>query len=125
MKAKGDFSSPRLKLIRPESTSMRVKRSGEGGGSGGPTGAAAPVGAEGRGSHSARFQSPFEARTRFRLGRLREKVPNSRRPRNRLRQRRRIVSDSARRKYSCPKRGSSPTVTDCASSVGQPHRLNS
>src|SRR4029077_486583 len=100
MKAKGNFSSPRLKLTRPEFTSMRVNRSGEEGGSGGPTGAAAPVGAEGRGSHSARFQSPFESRTRFRLGRLKEKAPNSRRPRNRSCQRSRIVSDSARRKYS-------------------------
>ena len=45
------------------------------------------------------------------------------RPRRRLDQRSLTLIDSARRKYSCPKRGSSPIVTDCASSMGPPHTL--
>jgi len=85
------------------------------------TGAFVPAGT---GSHSDMFQSPCEFRTRFKLGRVSERVPRPMRPRRRLDQRSRTLIDSARRKYSCPKRGSSATVTDCASSTGPPHKLN-
>src|SRR5271154_6499496 len=74
------------------------------------------------GSHSATFQSPSELRTRFRLGLSSAIAPNSMCPRKKLCQRSRTVSESARRKYSWPKRGSSPNVTEWASRVGPPHR---
>src|SRR5271163_604263 len=104
--AKGSFSSPCLKLIRPASTLMRLKRSAVEAplefcddGFGAPCEAAPDV-AESLGSHSAKFQSPSALRTRLRLGRLREIVPNSKCPRSKLCQRRPIVRESACRKYS-------------------------
>src|ERR1700719_1091200 len=110
--------------MRPESTLIRLKRNAfEALPDFGARTGGLPGEAENCGSHSATFQSPSGLRTRFRLGWLREIAPNSRRPRSRLRQRRLTVSDSARRKYSRPKRGSSLTVTERASSVGRPHKL--
>ena len=57
---------------------------------------------------TARFHSPRALRTRFKVGRVSESVPHSRRPRSRLRQRSLKLRDSARRKYSRPKRGIHP-----------------
>src|SRR5579863_5647152 len=94
---------------------MRPKRMLEGRGD-----AAAEAAPLGFGSHSATFQSPSALRTRLRLGLTSEMVPSCKWPRKRLSQRNRTVSDSARRKYSYPKRGSSLNVTDCASTVGPP-----
>src|ERR1700722_4768442 len=125
MNANGIFSSPRLKLMRPESTSRRVKRTAGGRAEFADGGAEKDEATGGRGNHSARFQSPLELRTRFRLGLVSETVPSSICPRSRLCQRRRTVTESARRKYSWPKRGSSAKVTGWASSVGPPQRLKS
>src|SRR3984957_20963526 len=128
MNANGIFSSLRLKLMRPESTSRRVKRTPgcDGGREAFGLGDAEDNAAtDGRGNHSARFQSPAELRTRFRLGLVSETVPSSICPRSKLCQRSRTVTDSARRKYSWPKRGSSAKVTGWASSVGPPQRLKS
>src|ERR1700722_4337700 len=106
MNANGIFSSPRLKLMRPESTSRRVKRT-----AGGRVAFASGDTAEadettgGRGNHSARFQSPSELRTRLRLVLVSETVPTSICPRSKLFRPGRTLTESARRKYSWPKRG--------------------
>src|ERR1700685_347073 len=111
--------------MRPDSTSMRLKRTDCAAAEDVLDAANEGTVGTGLGSHSARFQSPSGFRTRFRLGRSIETVPSWRWPRNNTCQQSRTVSDSALRKYSWPKRGSSPKVTDCAWSVGPRHKLKS
>ncbi len=123
-KANGSFSSPCLKLTLPPSISILRKRRGEDG-SDGPTATGGAAFSPGRGSHSATFHSPAESRTRFRLGCERESVPSSMRPRRRLSQRRRTEIESARRKYSWPKRWSSSTLIEFAMSEGPSQKLKS
>src|SRR5260370_29962240 len=71
------------------------------------------------------FQRPWLLRTRFRLGRERERVPNSKRPESNALQRSPARRVSARRKYSLPKRGSSEIGTEFASRRAPSSRLKS
>src|ERR1700719_1865072 len=71
------------------------------------------------------FHLPWLSRTRFRLGRDRESVPNSKRPESNAGQRSPALKVSARRKYSWPKRGSSEMVMEFASSRAPSSRLKS
>src|SRR5882672_11868950 len=80
---------------------------------------------EAGGSHCSIFRRPRLLRTRFRLGRERERVPNSKRPENNAGQRSPALRVSARRKYSLPKRGSSEMVMEFASSRAPSSRLKS
>src|SRR6267154_5193751 len=119
MNAKEVLSSPILKFARPSLISSfcrlyagvaRVLARGT----------TTPVCGEANaaGSQRSRFHRPSEACARIKLGRSSLSVPSSNRPRNRPSQRKPAESRSARRKYSWPNAGSSPTVTPYASSCG-------
>src|ERR1700730_14827799 len=80
---------------------------------------------EAGGSHCSMPHRPWLSRTRFRLGRERDRVPNSKRPESSADQRSPALKVSARRKYSWPKRGSSEMVMEFASSRAPSSRLKS
>src|SRR6266699_3586504 len=125
--ARGLLSSPCLKLMRPPSTIMRYRRAVETirVAAGGPTNPERDELEEAGGNHCSMFHLPSLLRTRFRLGRERERVPNSKRPESNAGQRSPALKVSARRKYSRPKRGSSEMVMEFASSRAPSSRLKS
>ena len=117
--AKGSLSSSVLKLMRPSSNSILSSRFTGATGEGGPwTGALVAGFTFAGGNHRSRFQRLSEFRTKIKLGLLSDMVPNSKWPLSRPVQRTPALRRSARRKYSWPNAGSSPTVTPLASSCG-------
>ena len=118
--ASGFLSSPSLKFTRPSLTSIFARRFVAASAEAVARGLAGdtPSGANEGGSQRSRFQRPSALLTRIKLGRSSDNVPNSKRPARRPSNRKRADKRSARKKYSFPNAGSSPTVIPSASRLG-------